>query len=71
MYRHDRVAAHAHIQSLSLHLTSLQARLAEAERAREDALAELDRTREGIGDDPELASTPAYHPSVALSSSAL
>ncbi len=60
MYRHDRVAAHAQIDCLRAQVGDLDARLAEAERARAAAEAESERLREGIGDDPELLSAPSY-----------
>ncbi len=60
MYRHDTVAAHAHIECLQTRVGEITGELAAAERARHLAEVELDRIREGIGDDPDLPDDIQY-----------
>lgn len=60
MYRHDRVAAHAHIECLRTRVGELAARLEASERERARSEAALDRLREGIGHDPGLPADRQY-----------
>lgn len=60
MYRHDRVAAHAHIECLQTRVGDLADELAAAKAAGLRAESEVERLREGIGDDPDLVDDVQY-----------
>jgi len=60
MYRAQQLAARANIDSLRANVGELSRRLEEAERKREESEAELDRLREGIGDDKALLDERRY-----------
>jgi hypothetical protein len=54
MYRDDQLANRSQIDALRAQTLELERRLAETERARDRAKAELDSLREGVADDPAL-----------------
>jgi hypothetical protein len=60
MYRNEGLANALHIDALRDDVAALSARLAEAERARERALAQLERIRDGVEVDPALETEPSY-----------
>jgi len=60
MYRNESLAQVTHIDALREDVTQLRARLDEAQQARERALAQLERIRDGVEVDPALETEPIY-----------
>lgn len=60
MYRNESLARETQVDALRGDLATLKAELEEAQRARQDALAQLERIRDGVEIDPALESQREY-----------
>lgn len=60
MYRNETLAQVTHIDALREDVAQLRARLDEAQHAKERALAQLERIRDGVEVDPALETEPSY-----------